>query len=126
VKVAAWCGSEEIGCETRPTRSARDSSGRLEGAAPHLPESGVLMAAYVIGLDPRSTVQLATFQPTSHSTLHSQYTNIMADMDNATRAPESDAQEKPADPAVEQSVFLGDTRAQEGPSMGVSQADCCK
>jgi hypothetical protein len=50
----------------------------------------------------------------------------MADTDNATRAPESDAQEKPADPAVEQSVFPGDSRAQEGPSMGVSQADCCK
>ncbi|KAH8727878.1 Alpha/Beta hydrolase protein [Phaeosphaeriaceae sp. PMI808] len=42
----------------------------------------------------------------------------MADNDNATRAPESDAQEKPADSAVEQSVFPGDTRAQEGPSMG--------
>lgn len=44
----------------------------------------------------------------------------MADNDNATRAPESDAQERPADPAVEQSVFPGDTRAQEGPTMGVS------
>ncbi|KAH7081604.1 Alpha/Beta hydrolase protein [Paraphoma chrysanthemicola] len=44
----------------------------------------------------------------------------MADNENATRAPESDAQEKPvvADPAVEQSVFPGDSRAQEGPSMG--------
>ena len=54
----------------------------------------------------------------------------MADNDIATRAPESDAQEdsqqedsregaetpKPA-PA---SLFPGDTRAQEGPSMGVS------
>jgi hypothetical protein len=49
----------------------------------------------------------------------------MADNDNATRAPESDAQEKPQEPAkpqdpAEQSVFPGDTRAQEGPSMGVS------
>jgi hypothetical protein len=45
----------------------------------------------------------------------------MADNENATRAPESDAQERPADPAVEQSVFPGDTRAQEGPTMGVSE-----
>jgi hypothetical protein len=44
----------------------------------------------------------------------------MADTDNATRAPESDAQEVLAEPA-EQSVFPGDTRAQEGPSMGVSK-----
>ena len=44
----------------------------------------------------------------------------MADNDIATRAPESDAQEKPEDPAV-QSVFPGDTIAQEGPSMGVSR-----
>ncbi|KAF1848394.1 alpha/beta-hydrolase [Cucurbitaria berberidis CBS 394.84] len=41
----------------------------------------------------------------------------MADNDVATRAPESDAQEKPQEPA-EQSLFPGDTRAQEGPSMG--------
>jgi hypothetical protein len=54
---------------------------------------------------------------------HTRRTYTMADSDNATRAPESDAQEKPVDPAVEQSVFPGDTRAQEGPSMGVSQAE---
>lgn len=44
----------------------------------------------------------------------------MADNDIATRAPESDAHEQAEAPA-EQSVFPGDTRAQEGPSMGVSQ-----
>jgi hypothetical protein len=51
----------------------------------------------------------------------------MADNENAARAPESDAQEKHEniDPAVEQSVFPGDTRAQEGPTMGVSSAQCC-
>lgn len=48
--------------------------------------------------------------------------NDMADNENATRAPESDAQEKPAAPA-EESVFPGDTIAQEGPSMGVSQIE---
>jgi dienelactone hydrolase len=47
----------------------------------------------------------------------------MADNDIATRAPESDAQEKPQEqPDVpkpaEESVFPGDTRAQQGPSMG--------
>ncbi|KAL5120766.1 hypothetical protein ACEQ8H_001247 [Pleosporales sp. CAS-2024a] len=42
----------------------------------------------------------------------------MADSDNATRAPESDAQEARTDPAVEQSVFPEDTRAQDGPTMG--------
>ncbi len=36
----------------------------------------------------------------------------MADEDVATKAPESDAQEK--------SVFPGDTPAQEGPTMGAS------
>jgi hypothetical protein len=44
----------------------------------------------------------------------------MADHDVATRAPESDAQEKPAEPAA-QSVFPGDSRAQQGASMGVSK-----
>lgn len=53
----------------------------------------------------------------------------MADNEVAARAPESDAQEaaqeqKPQDakapePAPE-SVFPGDTRAQDGPTMGVS------
>jgi hypothetical protein len=54
----------------------------------------------------------------------------MADNDIATRAPESDAQQdtqqqtpqaeaKVPEPAPE-SVFPGDTRAQDGPSMGVS------
>lgn len=43
----------------------------------------------------------------------------MADNDVATRAPESDAQEDALKPA-EESIFPGDTRAQEGPSMGVS------
>ncbi|KAF2711643.1 alpha/beta-hydrolase [Pleomassaria siparia CBS 279.74] len=39
--------------------------------------------------------------------------------DIATRAPESDAQETPASPAVaEKSIFPGDTPAQSGPSMG--------
>jgi len=43
----------------------------------------------------------------------------MADSDNATRAPESDAQEKPVGTeAAEQSPFPGDTPAQSGPSMG--------
>jgi hypothetical protein len=74
------------------------------------------MTACVTGADPRSPGQLTV----KYSTFHSQYTNIMADNDNATRAPESDAQEKPVDPAVEQSVFPGDSRAQEGPTMGVS------
>ncbi|KAF2876798.1 Alpha/Beta hydrolase protein [Massariosphaeria phaeospora] len=41
----------------------------------------------------------------------------MADDNVATRAPESDAQETSTG-GVEQSVFPGDTRAQEGPSMG--------
>lgn len=52
----------------------------------------------------------------------------MADSDIATRAPESDAQEDVPVPApatapvpAEQSVFPGDTVAQEGPSMGVSE-----
>jgi hypothetical protein len=55
----------------------------------------------------------------------------MADNDVATRAPESDAQEKPAQETeqteqAEQSVFPGDTVAQEGPTMGVSEiAECC-
>ena len=59
----------------------------------------------------------------------------MADNEVAIRAPESDAQEdsqeqkpqaqaqdqaNPQEPA-EESVFPGDTRAQEGPSMGVSR-----
>jgi hypothetical protein len=49
----------------------------------------------------------------------------MADNEIATRAPESDAQEKPAEQAAaqtegaEQSVFPGDTPAQTGPTMGV-------
>jgi hypothetical protein len=123
-KVAACCTSEEIGYETRSTRPARDRLHRMEGVAPHLPESGVLLVAYVIGLDPRSTVQLS-YSPIPPR-LHSHHTNIMADNDIATRAPESDAQENPADPAVAQSVFPGDTRAQEGPSMGVSRAECCQ
>jgi hypothetical protein len=51
----------------------------------------------------------------------------MADSDIATRAPESDAQEQPAaEPTVEQSVFPGDTRAQEGPTMGVSSRVYCE
>ncbi|KAF2134638.1 alpha/beta-hydrolase [Dothidotthia symphoricarpi CBS 119687] len=41
----------------------------------------------------------------------------MADNDIATRAPESDAQEQPVEQAG-QSVFPGDTTAQEGPTMG--------
>ena len=53
----------------------------------------------------------------------------MADNDIATRAPESDAQEtsqeQPQEPKpAEESVFPGDTRAQQGPSMGVSQVSC--
>ena len=49
----------------------------------------------------------------------------MADNDIATRAPESDAQETPQEQPqepkpAEESVFPGDTRAQDGPSMGVS------
>ncbi|KAF1942554.1 alpha/beta-hydrolase [Clathrospora elynae] len=42
----------------------------------------------------------------------------MEDNDIATRAPESDAQEKPQEPPAGQSVFPGDTIAQQGPSMG--------
>ncbi|CAN9327351.1 unnamed protein product [Alternaria alternata] len=47
----------------------------------------------------------------------------MADNDIATRAPESDAQETPQEQPqepkpAEESVFSGDTRAQQGPSMG--------
>ncbi|KAF2195424.1 alpha/beta-hydrolase [Zopfia rhizophila CBS 207.26] len=41
----------------------------------------------------------------------------MADDGIATKAPESDAQQTPAEQA-EQSVFPGDSKAQEGPSMG--------
>lgn len=47
----------------------------------------------------------------------------MADNDVATRAPESDAQEASISPKPTeqgQSIFPGDTRAQEGPTMGVS------
>ena len=45
----------------------------------------------------------------------------MADKDIATRAPESDAQEDTpaAQTDAERSVFPGDSRAQDGPSMGV-------
>lgn len=49
----------------------------------------------------------------------------MADNEMATRAPESDAQEKPQEPAKEaapESVFPADTPAQTGPSMGVRWA----
>lgn len=49
-------------------------------------------------------------------------TDTMADNENATRAPESDAQEQPAQSAAEQSVIPGDTPAQTGPTMGVSCA----
>jgi hypothetical protein len=42
----------------------------------------------------------------------------MADEEIATRAPESDVERKSTENA-EQSVFPGDTRAQEGASMGV-------
>lgn len=63
-------------------------------------------------MDPQST---ASFN--SHTA--SRHTTIMADTDNATRAPESDAQAASTEPA-EQSIFSGDTRAQQGPSMGVS------
>jgi len=42
----------------------------------------------------------------------------MADEEIATRAPESDTERKSTENA-EQSVFPGDTRAQEGASMGV-------
>lgn len=51
----------------------------------------------------------------------------MADNDVATRAPESDAQERSTEQsagqteAAEQSVFPGDTPAQTGPTMGVCQ-----
>lgn len=45
--------------------------------------------------------------------------NNMADDEIATKAPESDAQESQKDGAGE-SVFPGDSRAQDGPSMGVS------
>jgi hypothetical protein len=61
-----------------------------------------------------------------HPPPHASVTDTMADSDNATRAPESDAQEKPTDPAAAQSVFPGDTRAQDGPSMGVSQTEYCQ
>ena len=49
----------------------------------------------------------------------------MADNDVATRAPESDAQEAPAQhvppPAAPgQSIIPGDSIAQQGPTMGVS------
>lgn len=44
--------------------------------------------------------------------------DTMADINMATRAPESDAQEKPAEQAG-QSIFPGDTPAQTGPTMGV-------
>jgi hypothetical protein len=92
-----------------------------------LPESGVLTDAYVIGLDPSicSAAKHSPFAPRFQ--LHTKYTNTMAANENAPRAPESDAQERPesVDPAVEQSVFPGDTRAQEGPTMGVSSAQRC-
>jgi hypothetical protein len=82
--------------------------------------------AYVTGLDPRSTgqLQLSTIHAYNQSSSLA-LTDIMADNDLATRAPESDAQEKPADTAAEQSVFPGDTPAQAGPTMGVSQHAIC-
>jgi hypothetical protein len=45
----------------------------------------------------------------------------MADDEVATKAPESDAQQTSTEPGKpeEQSVFPGDSRAQDGPSMGV-------
>ena len=45
----------------------------------------------------------------------------MADKEIATRTPETDAQEDmpAAQTGAEQSVFPGDSRAQDGPSMGV-------
>lgn len=43
----------------------------------------------------------------------------MADSDNATRAPESDAQEQSqTEQKTEKPIIPGDTPAQEGPSMG--------
>jgi hypothetical protein len=86
---------------------------------------------YVIGLDP-SQLRLVHGQlSTKLTNITTQLTNIMADNDIATRAPESDAQETPqeqpqeAKPA-EESVFPGDSRAQEGPSMGVSRTICSR
>ena len=69
-------------------------------------------------------------QPSTKSPITTtQLTDIMGDNDIATRAPESDAQETPKEQPqepkpAEESVFPGDTRAQEGPSMGVSQTTC--
>lgn len=45
----------------------------------------------------------------------------MTNMENATKAPESDAQEQQPEPEPEQkseTIIPGDTPAQEGPSMG--------
>jgi hypothetical protein len=63
-----------------------------------------------------------TFTKTTGYIQSLQYPQIsMADKDIATRAPENDAQDDVAavPTAVEQSVFPGDSRAQDGPSMGV-------
>lgn len=46
------------------------------------------------------------------------FITTMADDEVATKAPESDVQQAPTS-AEQQSVFPGDTKAQEGPSMGV-------
>ena len=84
--------------------------------------SPALARVRLMGLDPRSA-RCSWSWAAIHTTLRPRIPHIMADQDNATRAPESDAHEEhaPADAAVEHSVFPGDTRAQEGPSMGVSQ-----
>lgn len=73
-------------------------------------------------LDPR---RLTAAQP---SILETEHNNAMADNEIATRAPESDAQEKPTEQTsgqtegAEQSVFPDDTPAQSGPTMGVGWA----
>jgi hypothetical protein len=45
--------------------------------------------------------------------------DTMADDEVATKAPESDAQETSQKQEETQSIIPGDTKAQEGPSMGV-------
>lgn len=86
--------------------------------SPALSQVEPLPTAYVMAwtLNQWSLQHTAAFR---NSTTLKPITLKMADNDIATRAPESDAQEDVLKPA-EDSVFPGDTRAQEGPSMGVS------
>lgn len=111
----ARLGGNDVLPPTRPGLDALSAHVTALSPAPMV-RAGSYLPAYVIG-------PFTTQDSKATGSLHIPQYSIsitMSDNDVATRAPESDAQEATAASAG-QSVFPGDTRAQEGPSMGVSR-----